>query len=280
MSDAHNLVPLPNSRVSFQKVKGGLSDGETKSYLSGKDAFQETEYVILRNNSQYAIARVSKEEGDGLFRRIVAVEIVASPDECHFAQDPAIDCANRSALARKARELNVASAETLIVEGAYGHVNFISRPSPVVIDVIDLVPPESRLYGLARRALELADLPPILLELHPINVNDVARGHPARAHLFPCRASGLTGPGATFYLDERPERMDWLLIGCERSEQIHRHFYGQAPGRVETCPKRLCVAKQRPTLIRCCLLEDEVRLDGLIATIPWNGVFGQLQATT
>jgi hypothetical protein len=72
-------------------------------------------------------------------------------------------------------------------------------------------------------------------------------------------------------LDERPERVDWLLIGCERSEQIHQHFYNDTPKRVETCPKQLCISNPRRTLIRCCLLEDEVELQGCTAIIPWGG---------
>jgi hypothetical protein len=171
----------------------------------------------------------------------------------------------------EAKELNIPTTQTLIVEGAYGHVNFISRPDPFIIEVVDLVPPSSRLYGLAQQALQLADLPPILLEFHPINVNDLAQAHPAVAHLFPCRASGLQGPGTTFYLDERPERAPWLLIGCERSEQIHQHFYRDTPTRVDTCPKQLCRSNPRPALIRCCLLENKVELHGRTAVIPWGG---------
>ena len=40
------------------------------------------------------------------------------------------------------------------------------------------------------------------------------------------------------FLDTRPaQREDWLLIGCERSVQFHRHFYGDEPDRVDLCPR-------------------------------------------
>src|SRR6185437_3475239 len=99
--------------------------------------------------------------GNELFQKIIDVQVIAMSEECHFACDPLVDCANRSALGDKARALNIPSDHALIVEGAFGHVNFICRPKPHMIDVVDLVPPESRLLDLAQKALQLGDLPPI-----------------------------------------------------------------------------------------------------------------------
>ena len=58
--------------------------------------------------------------------------------------------------------------------------------------------------------------------------------------LLPCRGSGVAVDGAaTWYLDQRPDRQPWFLVGCDRSREIHRWFYGEdAPG-VDMCPRQL-----------------------------------------
>lgn len=63
---------------------------------------------------------------------------------------------------------------------------------------------------------------------------------------------GLNDLGApVYYLDERPAvRRSWTLIGCERSLQFHRHYYGDEPPRVEMCPRKLTQARSRPTLLK------------------------------
>ncbi len=90
--------------------------------------------------------------------------------------------------------------------------------------------------------------------------------------LPPCRAGGLEGlPSPVLFLDERPQmREDWLLIGCERSLQFHRHYYGDEPPRIEMCPRRLAGARHDLTLLKCCLLENEIEMDGSIAVTPWG----------
>jgi hypothetical protein len=74
-----------------------------------------------------------------------------------------------------------------------------------------------------------------------------------------------------YFLDERPEqRQPWTLIGCERSLQFHRHYYGDEPPRIELCPRRLAGERAGPTLLKCCLLEFDIELDQQIAVVPWG----------
>jgi hypothetical protein len=103
-------------------------------------------------------------------------------------------------------------------------------------------------------------------------LNDLAAGHTPPAFLVPCRSGGLDRFGApVYFLDERPEiRRDWLLIGCERSLQFHQHYYGDEPPRIEMCPRKLAGKQDRPTLLKCCLLEFDIELDGAIAVVPWG----------
>ena len=156
----------------------------------------------------------------------------------------------------------------------YAHVNFIHHPDPLVIRILDVAPPEPvKLYDLAQRVLSYVDdLPPIRFELERIDLNDLAAGHEPEAFLVPCRSGGLDRFSAPiFFLDERPERrQNWLLIGCERSLQFHRHYYGDEPPRVEMCPRQLVTNSSRPTLLKCCLLEFDTEIDGHIVVTPWG----------
>ena len=92
------------------------------------------------------------------------------------------------------------------------------------------------------------------------------------AYLVPCRSGGLDELGApVYFLDERPPlRHPWTLIGCERSLQFHRHYYGDEPPRVEMCPRKLAPTSARPTLLKCCLLEFGIEQDGMTAVVPWG----------
>jgi hypothetical protein len=142
----------------------------------------------------------------------------------------------------------------------------------LVIRVVEVAPPDPpKLFGLARHVLSYADLPPIVLELQRIDVNDLAAGHTPPAFLVPCRSSGLDRLSAPArFLDERPEREPWTLIGCERSLQFHRHYYGDEPPRIEMCPRKLVDENGQPTLLKCCLLEFDIEAADHMAVVPWG----------
>jgi len=88
--------------------------------------------------------------------------------------------------------------------------------------------------------------------------------------LFPCGISQLKAMATAYYLDERPRRQDWVLVGCERSRQVHYHIYGDAPPRIELCPKKLFAAGGALALMRCCMVEKSVDLSGHVAIVPWG----------
>jgi hypothetical protein len=94
---------------------------------------------------------------------------------------------------------------------------------------------------------------------------------PADHYLFPCRGSGIDAPGATVdFLDTRPPRADWVLVGCARSRQIHESFYGDVPPFVEMCPRERVGTVDGPTLTKCCMLEDRIERSGLLVVVPWG----------
>lgn len=275
-----NLIPLPYRHVSVQRVSIPLDAPAIRAYLLGKEAYRRTDYVVLRGEAGEAIVRVEKESTEPLFSPITVVEMLASPHTCVWVEDATVDVGNPSAMATKARSLNLGPQSTLIVEGLYSHVNFLHHPDPVVIRVADVVPPEpAKVLALARQVLAYVDdLPPIVLEPDVVNVAAMADGLPREAYLFPCRASGLVGPGPMYYLDERPSRKEWLLIGCERSRQIHRHVYGDEPEWIEMCPRELLQTTDEPTLLKCCLLETTFEVNGQTAVVPWGATLHQVEA--
>ncbi len=275
-----NFVPIPYRQVSVQEVDVELSEPAIRAYLLGKEAYRRTAYIVLRRDGRQAIAAVEKAAVQPLFSPITKVSLLSPAERCTWTVAPMLDVGNRSALAAQAHDLGLGLTDTLIVEGRYGHVNFIHHPDPLVVRVVDVIPPEPpKLFDQAQRVLGFADLPPIMLKPDFIDLRELAATQQAPAYLFPCRASGLQGPGPTFYLDRRPaQRQDWLLVGCERSRQIHRHFYGDEPPSAEMCPREIRGSAAGPTLRKCCMLETDIDVKGQIATVPWGADLAHVEA--
>ncbi len=277
-----NFVPFPYRRVSVQPYSGEMTEKAILAHLLGREAYRRTDYVVLEAEGATAVATVTAADRDSLFAPIDSVQVLALPDTCVLVEAPDTDPGNPSALAAEARKAGVGVNGTLVVRGKYGHVNFIHRPDPMVVRVVEVVPPHPpKLFDLARQVIGYADLPPIRLELECIDLNHLAAGHrrPA-AFLVPCRSGGLNGLGAPVYsLDERPERREWTLIGCERSLQFHRHFYGDEPPTIEMCPRKLAGPREAPTLLKCCLLEFDCEVDGHVAVTPWGSDVRIVEAT-
>ena len=274
---ARNLVPLPYRRVSVQPYAGRMSDGAIRAHLLGREAYRRTDFVVLRsedNPRTWAVAAILRADTDDLFHEIVDVEVLALPEQCAFLESPETDCANPSALAAAARENGLGPETTVIVQGLYDHINFIHRPDPLVLRVVEVAPPEPpKLYDLLSHVLSYAvDLPPIVLELERIELRALCETVTPAAYLVPCRSGGLDDlPAPVHFLDERPPtRLDWTLIGCERSLQFHRHYYGDEPPRVEMCPRVIAGERHEPTMLKCCLLEYHTERDGEVAVVPWG----------
>jgi len=275
-----NLVPLPYRRVSVHHYVGEMTPAALKSHLVGKEAYRRTEYIVMRQNDATAVVAITTSDRESLFGIIQTVDVLALPNNCTYAEMSNVDPGIPSALAAAASELGVGPQGTLVVSGKYDHVNFIHHPDPAVVRVVEVVPPEPpKLYELAQQVLGYAALPPILLELERIDIREKATTARAAAFLVPCRVGGLDRlPAPVYFLDERPERQrDWLMIGCQRSLQFYRHFYGDEPSRIEMCPRQIAVKRHGLTLLKCCLLEDDIELDGHIAVTPWGADIGQVE---
>ncbi len=276
-----NFVPLPYRRVSYQFYAGAFNADAIIDHLLSREVYRRTDIVVLHNDmNEYAVAAVQRASSETLFSRVDAVEVLALPDRCAFIVAPETDPANRSALAKLAVELGLGPEETLVVQGAFDHINVIHRPDPLMLRVVEVAPPEPpKLYKMAEHVLSYADLPPICLQLERIDLQQLCAQTEAEAYLVPCRSGGLDNLGAPlFFLDERPpQRQPWTLIGCERSLQFHRHYYGDEPPRVEMCPRQLAAASPQATLLKCCLLEFDIEYDGATAVVPWGADLAMIE---
>lgn len=273
LKNKKNFVPLPYRRVSYQPYDGPMTKAAIEAYLLTREVYRRTDVVVLHREEKMAVAAVQRAESETLFTQVEAVEVLALSPDCVFIASPETDPANRSALAKLAREHGVGPDRTLVVQGAFDHINLIHHPDPLVIRVIEVAPPEPpKLYAMAEHVLSYADLPPICLELERIELRELCGQVQPEAYLVPCRSGGLDDLGApVYFLDERPpERQPWTLIGCERSLQFHRHYYGDDPPRVEMCPRKLARPDDRPTLLKCCLLEFDIERDGQTMVVPWG----------
>lgn len=251
-----------------------MTESAIAAHLLAREVYRRTDIVVLHGAAdELAVAAVQRVESESLFTRVEAVEVLALPGDCVFLRAPDTDPANRSALAKLARQNGVSADRTAVVQGAFDHINVIHHPDPLIVKVIEVVPPEPpKLYKMAEQVLSYAELPPICLELECIDLTALCRGLRPEAYLVPCRSGGLDDLGApVHFLDERPPvRLSWTLIGCERSLQFHRHYYGDEPPRVEMCPRKLRPASGRPTLLKCCLLEFDIERDGCTVVVPWG----------
>lgn len=274
-----NFVPLPYRRVAVREVAFPLTERALRENLLAREAYRRTEFIILRHGDQRAIARIQRANQDDLFSLISSVELFAPPEECVWVDDPSVDVGNPSALAAKAQALKVDANRTLIVHGKYEHVNFIYHPAPTVIRVVDVIPPEpAKLWTMAQQVLTFVDdLPPLELQYTPIDLIALAREHPAPAYLFPCQASQVNVGSPVYFLDTRPAWRSWTMIGCERSAQFHRHFYGREPNQVDYCPRHRTVADDDLILTKCCLLETTVECEGNRALVPWGATMRHVE---
>jgi hypothetical protein len=297
-----NLVPSQYRNVSVADVPVALDEESLRGYLLGRPVYRRTRYLVARHGAAAAegpgksgaaaegpgksgaaaVVEVSKESEQPLFSPVVAMSLLAGPEETAFVDAPETDTAVPTQLARVAAR-QAPGARCVIVRGRYGHVSFILDPAPIRIRVVEVVPPwPPKLADQLSRVLDLAeDLPPVELIPHLVDLDALAASRPAEHYLFPCRAGSAAATGEVSYLDEIPERVPWTLVGCARSKSIHDWFYGDDVPMVDMCPRRLASAPAAdpsvPVITKCCLLEDRVATEPGLVVVPWGASLAQIR---
>jgi hypothetical protein len=275
----HNLVPGAYRGVAVSSVDSDLDETSLTQHFLGREAYRRTRFVVVRNRDRTAIVAVQKESEEPLFSPITSVRFLVAPPECAYVQDPDVDTAVPTALAVAALR-HAPGKRGVVVQGRYSHVSFIIDPAPLQVRVREIVPPHpAKLLDQAQRVLALAEtLPPMELVPDIVDFDQLARNRPAPSYLLPCRGGGVSLEGAdVHYLDELPSREAWLLLGCERSEQIHESFYGERAPQVDICPRKRSTG-DGPTLAKCCLLETRIEVDAdRTVVVPWGASLAQIE---
>jgi hypothetical protein len=274
-----NLVPAQYREVSVAHADFELTEEQLRRHFIGREVYRRTQWIVVRRGTDTAVIRVTKASTEPLLAPITTMEVVALPDECAFLVLADVDTAIPSSLARAADERAPAKRCT-VVEGLYHHISFIVDPCPLQIRVTEVVPPwPPKLLDQAQRVLDVSeDLPPIELVPDLVDLAELAEPGPTALYLLPCRGSGFQlDAGELEFLDERPARRDWTLIGCARSRALHQWFYGDLPETVELCPRTRPATPGQSLLAKCCLLEEHNEVDGSTVTVPWGASLVQVK---
>lgn len=270
-----NRRPRAYREVSVARVEVPLTaDGLTEHFL-GRECYRRTRYVVARNGEATALVGVEPADPEPLFSPAASVEVLALPAETAYLRLPDVDTGVPSQLAKVAA--GRPGTRAVVVQGRYSHVSFLLDPDPLRVRVCEVVPPHPpKLLDQAQRVLDVAeDLPPMVLDPELVELESLSPD--AAVVLLPCRGAGIRlGGREVHYLDERPPEREWTLLGCSRSRQLHRWFYGRGAPGPDTCPRALA-AGSGPLLTKCCLLEDRTEIDGDIAVVPWGASLEQVR---
>ena len=80
-----------------------LEEGALRAYLTGRDVYRRTRYVIARNGGACMLAEVAKQSEQPLFSPVTSVTVLARADETVLVDAPDVDTAVPTQLARAAR---------------------------------------------------------------------------------------------------------------------------------------------------------------------------------
>lgn len=275
-----NVVPGAYRGVAVSDVPCPLDEESLTAHFLGREAYRRTRFIVAHHEGATALLAVEKATEEPLFTPITGVRLLAGPDDCAYLVRPEVDTAVPSALGRAAVRY-APGKRAVVIRGTYEHVSFILDPQPLQVTVREVVPPHpAKLVDQVQRLLDVSeDLPPMVLVPDVVDLTDLATSHPSGAYLLPCRGGGAQVPGATAdYLDERPEKRDWVLVGCERSQQIHTAFYGERATQVDICPRKRPGGGDGPLLTKCCLLESDIAVEGGRVVVPWGSSLTQIKA--
>lgn len=94
------MFPKHCREVGLKKVSFPLTKKQIIKKSIGKMVYTITNYLILTNGDNWAVTRVAKANGSGLFNRIKKVEIISLPKDTGYIEDSTVDVLNPSAMAR------------------------------------------------------------------------------------------------------------------------------------------------------------------------------------
>ena len=251
------------------------SVGMTRSDPAGRiggPIYFTTEYLIAELPSGYRIFKV-KSEGEGLLRKLVSLELIASGKEIMKFEEK-LDSHDRTRLIECAIPLCKGAVNTVIFEGMDRHTTFVQHPTlheVMEIEIIDISPPEPPWLAFAIQRLTRSGILGELNIRFTTKLIDLRRFEGEKM-VFPCHASELRGK----YLDTDTDIEDnSTLVGCDISKQIFELRYPALTYKhINMCPlKTELYQPTKPFITRCCQSKKSgmVNLNGIDgAVVHWG----------
>ena len=263
--------------------------GVTKSFCSDteKPIYFLTNYLIAEKenpqtgSSEYAVYNVKK-SGEGLLRKVEALEAIASGKEV-VKYDRDLNIKDRTLLIETAKKLCTGKVNTVIFTGVDRHVTFVHDPdlsSILELEILDVAPPYPSWLSLVVRRLEASGIFGDLQVRFIEKVVDLRRFE-GKNTVFPCSASGLEGKCLdSDVLTENGH----LLVGCEISKTLFEMRFPELEySFTNICPfKSEIVVPSKPFITRCCRSENSglVKISGFDgAVVHWGASEYQVAET-
>jgi hypothetical protein len=256
--------------ISLHDVDFPLTEDNILREVSKWRVYVRTEYFVLKNGNDLATVRVDRSAPEGLFRKVTGVEVISLPEDTVFVKDPSVDVLNVPAIASvQSRYPN----KTVVVEGMFSYMSFVSGMRPLKLRAIDNIPPgPSRLRILVDRALSSGLVEhPIVPEFVDMDLEDKIKYVKTEAVMFPCRVSGMKAEIPYYFLDRAPEvKHEVTLIGCSLSNRIYQSIYCKDVPFINVCPADAVPHDGMKTIVRCCTVKEGHEIDGNTVKVPWG----------
>ena len=261
--------------VSVREVGFDLTPDAIASEMDCWKAYAKCEYLVLRKDDSFAVLRVKKENAVGLFKKVTDYEILSLPEDTDYVHDETIDVLNVPSLALIQSEH---PGRAVVIEGMFSHIVYIKDLEPLILNVVDSIPPSpSKLEVLVRKALgsDFIDLPIIV---HEETVDMCSKVSEVRTEgvMFPCKVSGITTDRPTYFLDNDPElKHEVTLIGCNLSKRIFESLYRFTPEFINVCPADNIRTKGK-TIVKCCKVKEGHIIEGDVVKVPWGATVPEI----
>ena len=261
--------------VSVREVDFDLTPDAIASEMDCWTAYAKCEYLILRKGDSFAALRVVKEDGIGLFKKVTDYEILSLPEDTDYVRDETIDVLNIPSLALIQSKH---PGRAVVIEGMFSHIVYIKDLEPLILNVVDSIPPSpSKLGVLVRKALDsdFIDLP-IIVHEDTVDMCSKVSEVKTEGVMFPCKVSGITTDRPTYFLDSDPElKHEVTLIGCNLSKRIFESLYRYTPEFINVCPADNIRTKGK-TIVKCCKVKEGHMIEGDVVKVPWGATVPEI----
>jgi hypothetical protein len=264
------MIPRHCNAVSMVDAPFELTRASIHKELKGRKVYHKTSWLVLRHgkgkSGQYALVEIQG-HGYGMFKNIDKIHIISLPKDTTFVRAPKADPFNHNSMSAV---LERTDKRVAIVEAMFDHITFVTNEAPVVIHLLDVIPPKpSKLEVMASKALMSMSLDhPVKLVYKIVDLTELVK---TKDVVYPCRARNMGKHKHAKFLHEVPKLGEQVtLVGCDISRRIFYSEYKRMPNFINMCPKNFAKDVKGLKLIRCCLVEDQAQQEGDMVMVPWG----------